>query len=101
MMVFLAWLKEQLWLVAGAGAGAAWLINFIWTNIVTPASAPVIINVGLSMGLDPTTNGKGFVSTSIKPVAIAKLTVTVENKSTAKSILIKYLFWIAYMECKS
>jgi hypothetical protein len=90
------WIKDNWLLIAGITGGVGSLFSFVYLNFYKPAISPVNINVKLDMILDPRVKDDELVVGAKKQAIPVKVSISAENKSDSKSLLLKDPFWVAY-----
>lgn len=92
----MAWLSANWQVLAGILGICGAISSFLYKDILMPAASPVNIDVKLGMVLDPQVKDDKLVSDPKQQAIPVKLNISVANKSTHKTLLIKDPFWVAY-----
>jgi hypothetical protein len=93
---WIKWIKDNWLLIAGITGGVGSFFSFVYLNLYKPAISPVNINVKLDMILDPRVKDDELVVEAKKQAIPVKVTISAENKSDSKNLLLKDPFWVAY-----
>ena len=93
---WIKWIKDNWLLIAGITGGVGSFLSFVYLNLYKPAISPVNINVKLDMILDPRVKDDELVVKAKKQAIPVKVSISAENKSDSKNLLLKDPFWVAY-----
>lgn len=92
----MSWLSANWQMLVGILGICGAISSFLYKDVLMPAASPVNIDVKLGMILDPQIKDDKLVSDPKQQTIPVKLKITVTNKSTHKTLLLKDPFWIAY-----